>query len=40
MNVFETAIECGIKRLVFSSSASVYVDAIEEPMREDHPLNC
>ena len=40
MNVFEVAIDCGIKRLIFSSSASVYGDAIEEPIKEDHPLNC
>jgi len=29
----------GIKRLVYSSSASVYGDAVEEPMTEDHPFN-
>ena len=28
-----------IKRLVYSSSASVYGDAVEEPMTEDHPYN-
>ncbi len=28
-----------VQRLVWSSSASVYGDAIEEPMTEDHPLN-
>ena len=29
----------GIKRLVSSSSASVYGDAIREPMDENHPFN-
>jgi nucleoside-diphosphate-sugar epimerase len=29
----------GVKRLVSSSSASVYGDAIEEPMTEEHPYN-
>ena len=28
-----------IERLVYSSSASVYGDAIREPMDEDHPYN-
>jgi UDP-glucose 4-epimerase len=28
-----------VKRLVYSSSASVYGDAVEEPMSEDHPLH-
>jgi UDP-glucose 4-epimerase len=28
-----------VKRLVYSSSASVYGDAVEEPMTEDHPFN-
>ena len=27
------------KRLVYSSSASVYGDAIHEPMDEEHPFN-
>jgi UDP-glucose 4-epimerase len=38
-NVLEACIAKGIKRLVFSSSASVYGDAVEEPMTEDHPFN-
>jgi UDP-glucose 4-epimerase len=36
-NVLEAGIGNGVKRLVFSSSASVYGDALQEPMTEDHP---
>ncbi|MGH7888765.1 MAG: NAD-dependent epimerase/dehydratase family protein [Candidatus Binatia bacterium] len=38
-NVLEACINNGVKRLVYSSSASVYGDAIEEPMTEEHPYN-
>ena len=38
-NVAEAAIRQGVKRLVYSSSASVYGDAVELPMTEDHPYN-
>ena len=38
-NVLEAILNNGVKRLVYSSSASVYGDAIEEPMTEDHPYN-
>jgi len=38
-NVMDACVKKGIKRLVYSSSASVYGDAIEEPMTEDHPFN-
>ena len=38
-NVIEACIKQGVKRLVYSSSASVYGDAVEEPMTEDHPFN-
>jgi nucleoside-diphosphate-sugar epimerase len=38
-NVLEACINNGVKRLVFSSSASVYGDAVEEPMTENHPYN-
>ncbi len=38
-NVIEACIKNNVKRLIYSSSASVYGDAIEEPMTEDHPFN-
>ncbi|MBU4566819.1 MAG: NAD-dependent epimerase/dehydratase family protein [Desulfarculus sp.] len=38
-NVMETCVKHGVKRLVYSSSASVYGDAVREPMDEDHPFN-
>ena len=38
-NVMEACIRKGVKRLVYSSSASVYGDAVAEPMTEDHPFN-
>lgn len=38
-NVFEACIQQNVQRLVYSSSASVYGDAVEEPMTEDHPFN-
>jgi UDP-glucose 4-epimerase len=38
-NVIEAARAAGIKKLVYSSSASVYGDALAIPMTEDHPFN-
>jgi len=38
-NVMESCVKNYVKRLVYSSSASVYGDAVEEPMTEDHPFN-
>jgi UDP-glucose 4-epimerase len=38
-NVMEACVRKGVKRLVYSSSASVYGDAVTEPMTEDHPFN-
>ena len=38
-NVMEACVKCRVARLVYSSSASVYGDAVEEPMTEDHPFN-
>jgi UDP-glucose 4-epimerase len=38
-DVLEACVANSVGRLVYSSSASVYGDAVEEPMTEDHPLN-
>lgn len=38
-NVMEACVANKVQRLVFSSSASVYGDALTEPMTEDHPFN-
>ena len=38
-NVLEACVANNVQRLVYSSSASVYGDAVEEPMTEDHPFN-
>ncbi len=38
-NVMEACVRTGVQRLVYSSSASVYGDAVREPMDEDHPFN-
>ena len=38
-NVLEAAIKQGVERVVYSSSASVYGDAVALPMAEDHPYN-
>ena len=38
-NVLEACVANKVQRLVYSSSASVYGDAVEEPMTEDHPFN-
>ena len=38
-NVLDACVQNKIQRLVWSSSASVYGDAVEEPMTEDHPFN-
>jgi UDP-glucose 4-epimerase len=38
-NVLQACVKHNIERLVYSSSASVYGDALQEPMGEDHPYN-
>ena len=38
-NVLEACVKNNIQRLVYSSSASVYGDALEVPMTENHPFN-
>jgi UDP-glucose 4-epimerase len=38
-NVLEACVKNNVKKLVWSSSASVYGDAVELPMTEDHPYN-
>lgn len=38
-NVLEACVKNNVKKLIYSSSASVYGDALEVPMTEDHPFN-
>ena len=38
-NVVEACRDAGVKRIVYSSSASVYGNALVTPMTEDHPFN-
>lgn len=38
-NVLEACVKNKIKKLIYSSSASVYGDAVEIPMTESHPFN-
>lgn len=38
-NVIEACVKNNVQRLIYSSSASVYGDAVEVPMTEDHPFN-
>ena len=38
-NVMDACVRNGVKRLIYSSSASVYGDAVTDPMEEDHPFN-
>jgi UDP-glucose 4-epimerase len=38
-NVVEAAQQLGVKKVVYSSSASVYGDALFMPMTEEHPFN-
>ena len=38
-NVLEACVKHGVEKLIYSSSASVYGDALEVPMTENHPFN-
>ncbi|MCJ8346305.1 NAD-dependent epimerase/dehydratase family protein [bacterium] len=38
-NVLEACVKHKVKKLIYSSSASVYGDAVEVPMTENHPFN-
>lgn len=38
-NILEACVRHNVKKLVWSSSASVYGDAVELPMTESHPFN-
>jgi UDP-glucose 4-epimerase len=38
-NVIEACLQAGVRRVVYSSSASVYGDALSTPMTEEHPFN-
>ncbi len=38
-NVLEACVKNKVKKLIYSSSASVYGDAVEVPMTESHPYN-
>jgi len=38
-NVLEACVKNKVKKLIYSSSASVYGDAVEIPMTESHPYN-
>jgi UDP-glucose 4-epimerase len=37
-NVLEACVRNNVKKLIYSSSASVYGDAVEVPMTEQHPF--
>lgn len=38
-NVVEACLDAGVKRVLYSSSASVYGNALSTPMTEEHPFN-
>jgi UDP-glucose 4-epimerase len=38
-NVLEACVNNKVKKMIYSSSASVYGDAVEVPMTEEHPFN-
>lgn len=38
-NILEACVKHKVKKLIYSSSSSVYGDAVQIPMKEDHPFN-
>lgn len=38
-NLLEASIASGVKKFIYSSSTSVYGDALTDPMTEEHPFN-
>ena len=38
-NVFRAAIDCGVRKVVYASSASVFGEPLQVPVRESHPYN-
>lgn len=39
VNIFEYALKCNVKKVIFASSSSVYGNPIYTPLDEDHPKN-
>ena len=38
-NLIQACVNAGVKKIVYSSSISIYGDPLEEPMTEEHPFN-
>jgi len=38
VNILECMVECGVRNMVFSSTAAVYGEPVEVPITEDHPV--
>jgi len=38
-NVLQAAVKCGVQKVIFSSTGSVYGEPLRIPMEEDHPYN-
>jgi UDP-glucose-4-epimerase GalE len=39
LNLLESALEAGVPRFIFSSTAAVYGEPVQNPIHEDHPLS-